>query len=72
MKLDEHPNGFPAVDDRSDLRLLANYLHLMRQALAASHLQVEIETAVKIAEKSCARSAEINGFERPAERPDHL
>jgi len=58
-KLDEHPNGFPAVDDESDLRLLAK-LFTPDEALLASHLQVDVETAPEIAERAGCDPKEVN------------
>ena len=58
-KLDEHPNGFPAVDDESDIRLLAK-LFSPDEALLASHLQVEVETAPEIAERAGSDPKEVS------------
>jgi Na+-translocating ferredoxin:NAD+ oxidoreductase subunit B len=58
-KLDAHPNGFPAVDDESDLRLLAK-LFSPEEALLASQLQIEVETAPEIADRAGRDLAEVS------------
>jgi electron transport complex protein RnfB len=58
-KLDEHPNGFPAVDDESDLRLLAN-LFSPDEAALVSHLHNEVETTAEVAERIGGDPAEVS------------
>jgi Na+-translocating ferredoxin:NAD+ oxidoreductase subunit B len=59
QKLDEHPNGFPAVDDESDLRLLAK-LFSPEEAGLASHLRIEVETAAEVAERAGGDPVEVS------------
>ena len=49
--LDALPNGFPATDDESDLRLLAK-LFTPDEAELASHLRLSLETAACVAERT--------------------
>jgi len=58
-RLDEHPNGFPAVDDESDLRLLAK-LFSPEEALLASQLRIEVETAPEVADRAGRDPAEVS------------
>lgn len=58
-QLDALPNGFPAVEDEADLRLLAK-LFTPEEAELAAQLRPTLETAASMAERIGKNPSEIN------------